>query len=128
MQRQSAMAPAVAAKHIVWLDDLDAALKQAGQAKKLVMADFSTTWCGWCKRLDAQTLSDPRVAKRAAQFVAVRIDGDKHRGLVEKYRIQGYPTILFLDATGREVHRVAGFLDPEPFLAEMQKAQTATGI
>ena len=30
--------------------------------KKLFFVDFSTSWCGWCKKMDRETFSDPVVA------------------------------------------------------------------
>lgn len=30
--------------------------------KKLFFIDFSTSWCGWCKKMDRETFSDPVVA------------------------------------------------------------------
>ncbi len=30
--------------------------------KKLVFIDFYTSWCGWCKKMDRETFSDPVVA------------------------------------------------------------------
>lgn len=30
--------------------------------KKMVFVDFSTSWCGWCKKMDRETFSDPVVA------------------------------------------------------------------
>ena len=30
--------------------------------KKLFFVDFSTSWCGWCKKMDRETFSDPVVS------------------------------------------------------------------
>lgn len=40
-------------------------IEKAVQSKttKLYMVDFYTTWCGWCKRMDKETFSDPLVSK-----------------------------------------------------------------
>jgi thioredoxin-related protein len=42
-------------------------IEQASQVdtksnKKLFFVDFSTSWCGWCKKMDRDTFSDPVVA------------------------------------------------------------------
>lgn len=42
-------------------------IEQASQTdmsknKKLFFIDFSTSWCGWCKKMDRDTFSDPVVA------------------------------------------------------------------
>ena len=42
-------------------------IEQASQVdtktnKKLFFVDFSTTWCGWCKKMDRETFADPVVS------------------------------------------------------------------
>lgn len=42
-------------------------MEQASQTdmkknKKLFFVDFSTSWCGWCKKMDRDTFSDPVVS------------------------------------------------------------------
>lgn len=31
--------------------------------ERLYMIDFYTSWCGWCKKMDSETFSDPTVQK-----------------------------------------------------------------
>lgn len=35
--------------------------------------------------------------------------------------MSGYPALLVLDGNGREIGRIAGFLEPEPFLAKLEE-------
>ncbi|MCR4659874.1 MAG: DUF255 domain-containing protein [Bacteroidales bacterium] len=35
----------------------------ANLGEKMVFIDFYTSWCGWCKRMDRDTFTDPTVAK-----------------------------------------------------------------
>ncbi len=108
---------------IQWSRDLDGALKVARQADKIVMVDFMTEWCGWCKRLDEDVYANEQVAKLAEKsFVAVKIDGDKRPDLVRRYQIRGYPTIVFLAPDGNKLKAVIGFRPPQLFIAEMKEA------
>ncbi len=105
------------------------ALKEAKKANKIVMVDFFTDWCGWCKVLDRKTYSDEDVTKFAdTKLVSLKINAEKGEGvdLTKKYKIQGFPTIIFFDGNGEEVHRVVGFQDAKAFLGSMKLATTAT--
>jgi len=117
---QHSGAPASAGK-VAWERDLGSALARAGSEDKVVMVDFYTDWCGWCKRLDETTYADADVQAALGGVVAVKLDAEKE-GVREasRYRVAGYPTILFLAADGREVGRIGGYLPPQPFLEELR--------
>jgi len=93
---------------IAWRRSLAAAQAEAKQSHKLLMVDFYTSWCGYCKKLDAETYTDPTVIQQTGQVVTVKVDAE-HEGkeLARKCRVTGYPTIVFLNETGG----VEGFLD-----------------
>jgi thiol:disulfide interchange protein len=60
-----AQSPAVAAAagpKIEWLTWEEAAKRMEKQPRK-IMVDVYTDWCGWCKRMDAATMTDPGVIK-----------------------------------------------------------------
>lgn len=104
------------------------ALKQAKKEKKIVMVDYYTTWCGWCKVLDRKTYSNKDVGAYAdANMIALKIDAEKGEGvqLSKQSSITGFPTIIFYDGDGRELHRVVGFVDASPFLERMKMAVSA---
>jgi thiol:disulfide interchange protein len=106
---------------VPWERSLSDALEKATGERKLVMVDFYTDWCGWCRKLDETTLADPHVHRALDKFVAVRLNAEKDgREAAVRYRVDGYPTVLFLDAGGVEVGRIPGYLPPGPFLEEMQ--------
>jgi thioredoxin 1 len=97
----------------------DEALALAKKENKLIFLDVYATWCGPCKRLDAQTFPNPEVGKYYNdRFINVKVDGEKGEGLTlrQKYAVRGYPTLLFINHKGEVVHRTAGFRDPERFI------------
>ncbi len=103
-----------------WERDLPAALSRAGGEKKLVMVDFYTDWCQWCRRLDQTTFTDVNVQKALQGLVSVRLNAEKDgREAAERFNVDGYPTLIFLDASGNEVGRIPGYVEPGPFLAEL---------
>jgi thiol:disulfide interchange protein DsbD len=106
-----------------WLEnDFEGTLAKAKAEHKLVLVDTYAEWCAQCKELDEATWPDPAVqAWIRDHAVAVRIDTDKVRpDLATRLRIQSYPTVLLLDADGREVRRSLGFQKPETMLAWLE--------
>ncbi len=104
---------------ISWKYDLVAALKEAGDSGKPVMVDFYTEWCGWCKKLDADTYTNSNVQKLAEKFICVKVDADKAPETAARYGVSGYPTIIFLNSSGIPVEKIVGYKGPAPFAQTM---------
>jgi thioredoxin-related protein len=100
---------------IAWLYDLRIALDRAGKEGKPVLVDFYTDRCGWCKKMDLDTYGDRSVNAIASDFICVKVDGARQRGLVKKYNIRAYPTTLFLNDKGAVIQRARGYIGPGRF-------------
>ena len=62
----------------VSVDTLDNVLKDSANNNKHIFIDVYTDWCGWCKRMDATTFSDPEVAKLMNKyFIPVKFDAEQ---------------------------------------------------
>ena len=108
----------------VWLTDYDAALKQAQATNKLVVVDFFATWCGPCKMMERDTFADKKVRQQLTNFVTLKIDMDRQPQLAAKYGIEGMPTTLVIDATGKPLARAVGYLDPDRYLSVLDRIKT----
>lgn len=109
-----------AASGVQWEKSLEAALQRAGKEKKLVMVFFYTDWCGWCRRMDQSTFADAGVQAQLARLVPVRLNAEGNgRAEAARFRVNSFPVIAFLDATGRQVARIPGFLPAPAFLEEL---------
>jgi len=119
--RGSAVRGSGSAPALPWERDLPTALTRAGNENRLVMVDFYTDWCQWCKRFDQNTLTDAHVQEALQQFVTVRLNAEKDgREAAARFNVEGFPTLIFLNAKGAEVGRIPGYMGPGPFLDELQ--------
>ncbi|HXV13632.1 MAG TPA: cytochrome c biogenesis protein CcdA [Candidatus Krumholzibacteria bacterium] len=113
---------------IPWIPYEEAALVQAAEQGKAVVIDFAAEWCLPCKELDHLTFNQPEVIEAAKGIVPLKADLTQHgspavRELRKKFDIRGVPTIVFIDATGRERQnlRAVEFIDKEEFLSRLSK-------
>ena len=128
---------AKAQEKVKWYS-IEEAVKLAAENPRVLVIDVYTDWCGWCKRMDASTFSDPEVAKvMNAHFYPVKMDaegkedviiGDRtfkfvdngRRGyheiaaVVTKGRLS-YPTISYVDARGRVLEASPGYKTADQF-------------
>jgi thioredoxin-like negative regulator of GroEL len=100
-------------------------LAKAKAERKVVFVDFTTEWCGWCKKLEQDTFSRPEVAAAMAGFLAVHIDAEKGEGptLAARYGAHGFPTMVVVDDAGEEVDRIVGYLPPDKFVPEIRRIE-----
>lgn len=95
------------------------ALVLAKKENKIVFLDIYASWCGPCKLLKKNTFSDEKVAELYnKKFVNFAVDGEIGEGvtLANKYKITGYPTLLFIKPDG-SVHSVtSGYHSPSQFI------------
>jgi thioredoxin-related protein len=104
---------------------LDAAVREAAARNTVVMAEFYTDWCNWCRRLDSDTFSDPEVRLELSNFVALKLNAEKGGAeLASRYGVDSYPTLIFFDAQGHEMERILGYLPPSKFLRRVQRIRT----
>jgi thiol:disulfide interchange protein len=93
------------------------ALERARSENRLVMVDVYTDWCGWCKKLDSDTYGDARVAAALENVISIRVNAEKGgESVAEKYRVRGFPTVLFLSGSGDIVEKVEGYVSAEEML------------
>jgi thiol:disulfide interchange protein DsbD len=110
-------------EHTGWLEqDLEGALAKAKVEHKLVLVDIYAEWCAQCKELDEKTWPEASVKQWLNQnAVTIRIDTDaKRKDLVDKLQIRSYPTVILLDAEGKELRRSLGFQKPETMKAWLE--------
>jgi len=107
------------------IEELDVLL--AKYKGKKIMLDFSAEWCTACKELEHVTFADERVKEEMSKFVLIRADvtanTDQEKALSKKYGVFGPPALIFFDTELKiqTSKSVIGFIEPEKFLAHLQK-------
>ncbi len=118
---------------IQWMD-LETAIEKQKEQPKTIMVDLYTDWCGWCKKLDKETFSNPEIAAYISQnFYPVKFDaettdtinyygktyvnkGEGRRAthqlayILSNSKKVSYPTTIFIDENGKP-NPVPGFLN-----------------
>lgn len=124
----AAMALAVACQHDggIWFrGNAVQAAEAARDRETLVMMEFYTDWCSWCRRLEKDTFTHPGVAEELRKLVAIRVNAERGgEDLANRFGVDSYPTVVFVDADGEEVDRILGYLPPEEFLRQTRRIRT----
>lgn len=97
--------------------NLSEALGRARTENRLVMVDIYTDWCGYCKKLDKETYADARVAEALRGVIAIKVNAEKGgEAVAERYRVNGFPTVIFLSGSGEIVRKVEGYVGADEML------------
>ncbi len=104
------------------------ALAKAKEEHKLLFVDCFTTWCGPCKWMAAHVFTDESVFKSFNQnFICFALDMEKGEGIeiAKRYEVKNYPTYLWLDQAGKQLHRSVGSVEASKFLSISGQAMDA---
>ncbi len=115
----------VESAEIKWEKDLATAMKKAKDKNLPIMIDVYTDWCTWCKELDKNTYSHKEVIDMAKKMVAVKLNpetSEEGAEVAQKYGVQGFPTILFINADGLILENIGGYVEGEKFVPYMKNA------
>jgi len=125
---------------INWMT-FEEALQKQKEAPKTILIDMYTDWCGWCKKMDAETFHNKDIANYInTYFYAVRFDAERTDTVMYKEKAyinlnagnrsshqlaqlllngrMSYPTIVYIDFDGN-INPVPGYMNAasiEPLL------------
>ncbi|MFO7896006.1 MAG: thioredoxin family protein [Candidatus Cloacimonadales bacterium] len=104
---------------IDWFTSLEKAQDVAQATGKRIFVNFTgSDWCVWCERIDDEILSTEQFQNFAAKnLVMLYLDFPQkkelpagmqiyNQQLAAKYGVQGFPTILILDETGKNLKQL----------------------
>ena len=119
------------------------AIELSKENPKKIFIDVYTDWCGWCKRMDKTTFSDPEVSNYInANFYPVKFDAEQkeeilYKGHTLKYVGQGrrgyhelayslldgrmgYPAFVYLDESQNRITISPGYKDQKMMIKELK--------
>ena len=92
------------------------ALERAQREKKLLLVDFTASWCGPCKKMEKDTWAAAEVrAWLGENAIAIQVDVDEERVLAQRFKIEAMPTVVAV-RDGQEFDRVVGYRNAAQFL------------
>jgi len=119
---------------IEWLTFEEAAMKTANNPK-MVFVDVYTDWCGWCKKMDKDTFTDPRVvAHLKKNFYAVKLNAEDTKRrfpfmgktfseaeMAVAMRVNSYPNFVVIEPGLQNLAQLPGYREPADFLAGLNE-------
>ena len=88
--------------------ELATAIKRAQLSDRPIFLQVSTTWCGWCKRLDKYLDSNLKVKSKLSEkyeFCKIKFTNESKAGVFQTLpRIPAFPHIFILDKDGGFIH------------------------
>ena len=99
------------------------ALRQARKEERLVFVAMLPDWSEMSGRILTETFQDPRVVELLSEHVCYRVDTEDPRGkqLVDRFHVENFPSLLFLDGRGNVEEVIQGFIPAEPLLFEVDR-------
>jgi thiol-disulfide isomerase/thioredoxin len=110
-----------------WEKDFETAKEKAIEQNKPLFVMMTATWCGPCKKLESETLTNRKIQDALNDFIWVQAFEDKN--VESKYQCNGYPTLVFVDATKDSVFsRSVGYQPVNTFLRTAIQARKSGNL
>jgi len=106
-----------------WVEDFDAAVKQASLANKNLVVAFHSDGCPPCVAMERTVLRADVVQKALTNFVAVKVNVTRQREIAERFAVMATPTYVVINAEGKEIVRTDGYQEEEDMLRFLRSAK-----
>jgi len=95
--------------------DYQDALAKSGEHGMPVLVLFKADWCGWCKKMESETLTDAKVKVAMKHYIMVYVDTDKDRRTASKFSVRGLPSYVITNNKEANLKSGSGYKDADDF-------------
>ncbi len=121
-----ALPQAAEAEGVQWHTHPQAALRQATATNRPLLIQFTAEWCGYCKKMERTTFSDPVTTEIVHRsFVPLLIDADKHGHLIRQLKVRGLPAILIIAPDTTVLEHITGYQTTEELVPKLNAVSAA---
>lgn len=116
----------VGAEHSsTWRTDFKVAMQEAEQKKLPLLIHFYADWCMPCQKMEREVFSNSDVKELLGnKFVAVKINSDHHKNLVDRYQVQVLPSDVIVNSlTGKVITSNSGYQNQPTYLSNALQAE-----
>jgi thioredoxin-related protein len=85
-------------------------------AKAPILVELYAPRCPACRQFDSQVMTNPDVQSKLAGYSVMKINVDTDQERASHFKISVIPTLVLLDAKGKEIRRNEGYMDSNEFL------------
>lgn len=125
---------AKAQDQIQWMK-FEEAIAANAKSPKMILVDVYTDWCGWCKKMDKETFTDPKVVEYInSKFYAVKMNAEDTQRTFEfmgktyneaqmaaAMRVNSYPNFVIIEPKLQNIAQLPGYRQPAEFLAGLNE-------
>lgn len=119
---------------IKWMK-FEEAVAMNAKNPKMILVDVYTDWCGWCKKMDAETFTDPKVVDYISKnFYAVKMNAEDTQRTFEfmgktyneaqmaaAMRVSSYPNFVVIEPKLQNIAQLPGYRQPEQFISGLNE-------
>jgi thioredoxin-related protein len=119
---------------IQWMK-FEEAIALNAKSPKMLLVDVYTDWCGWCKKMDKETFTDPKVVEYInSKFYAVKLNAEDTQRTFEfmgrtyneaqmaaAMRVNSYPNFVIIEPKLQNIAQLPGYRQPVEFLAALNE-------